>query len=1603
MERFIKIENASENNLKDISLKIPHFKLVVVTGVSGSGKSSLVHDIISREGQRIFMDHFAAGNFHVQKKLSRPKVKKIEGLFPVLSVDQNTTVKNPRSTVGTMTEIYDYLRLLFARLGVSANTATKANRSLFSFNSPAGYCPVCKGLGVEDHIDPLLIIADASKSLRDGALVLSTPNGYIIYSQVTIDVLNQICLAEDFSVDTPWEKLSEEQKNIIWYGSKKIKILFGKHPLESRLKWTGITAKPREEDYYKGIITVMEEILKRERNPNIMRFVRSFTCPSCNGRRLNNTALSFTLWGKTIDRFSSMSLLKLNEWFKNITLSHTESQIALPVIEGILKRLSVLLDLGLDYLTLHRESTTLSGGESQRIRLANQCATGLRNVLYLLDEPSAGLHPADHDKLLGVIRSLVENGNSVIVVEHDEKTIQAADWIIDIGPGPGNAGGQILFNGPAEDFFQNNIPESLTWQYLHTHKKLHESGDIKKTDSYFIIQDANKNNLHSISVRIINNSLNVITGVSGAGKSSLVWFLLETTLKQKLGGIEIYSRAIHLDQSPIGRTPNSNPATYTGLSDHVRDLMAALPESKARQYKKGQFSFVVKGGRCETCNGAGKQQVGMHFLGNVEVVCEECNGKRFTEETLEIFYNHKNIYDILEMSVEEAHDFFKNHKKIQSVTSILLDLGLGYLKLGQASNTLSGGEAQRVKLATELSKTLNGKILYILDEPTTGLHMADVKVLMSALRKLINKGHTILVIEHHQNFILESDWVVDLGPGSGENGGRLVFEGTPEQLMNERNSLTGKALVDTCKFDLKQIQFKKTHLNYLNKPIILSGINTNNLKNLDISIHLDSITAITGVSGSGKSSLVFDTFYAECQRRFMDGMSSYVRQFVGKIGNPKTEICSGLLPAIGFQKKNIIQNPRSTIGTFSGIFDLYRLLYSRLGTDSSGHKKEMASSFSFNNDEGACKICKGIGTITVCDKNKLISDPSLPLISGALNGSKTGKFYGDPNGQYVNTLIAIGKIRNIDFSVPYNKLSCEAQNLAMFGCEDEIFDVAWKYKRGNREGTHHMKSTWPGFCGLVKIEYERKHADHRGDSMLTLMRQDICKECCGFRLKTEILEYRVKGLHIGQLASLSSEETKEFFISNKEHFFEKEIDQLAAKSIIDEILIRIESLIRAGLGYISISRPVQSLSGGEFQRLKLASLSRSSVTGVAYVLDEPSFGLHHKDILRMSALINDLHEQGNTIVMIDNSPLLLEKAHHLIELGPEGGARGGNIIYDGIAAPVIAKINSNSICITKPHRNLGKGISIKSAYANNLKNINLHIPSSGFSVITGISGSGKTSLLHNVIFESFKDRNNRNCEELIGFNMFEDVIFIEQEVPASTSNSTPLTWLGLSEALKNIFSNSLDAKGQNFGPSHFSFLSRDGQCADCKGSGRLTVSLDFWSDAVVLCESCNGNRFAQEILNIRIDNFNIADILSLPFEQVIEFFKKHLKSYTKSQTAHIFDLLIKTGLNYLTPGQPLNTLSTGELQRLKLVEKLANTKKDNVLYLMDEPTGGLHPADAIKLTVLFDELISNGATIVCVTHDRVLSNRADFLIELGPGGGKYGGEIIFEGVPPAND
>nr|NQU92284.1 excinuclease ABC subunit UvrA [Bacteroidota bacterium] len=1207
---------------------------------------------IYREAENLYLGSFSSYARQFLGKLKRPDVERITGLSPAISVNQKSVVRNPRSTVGTLTGLYDYLRLIFARWGVPDDEGSKwkIDRNLFSFNSPAGACENCKGLGVGDRLDPELLVADPSKTLREGALVITTPSGYIIYSQVTMDVLDQVCQSEGFNVDIPWNELTPDQKHIVLYGSDKIEIPFGKHTLESRMRWSGITAKPRDTGFYKGILPIMENILKRDRNKNILRFVRSLTCSKCGGKRLNKKALSISWQGIHIDELAAMPISEFGGFLKSITAKGI-ADAQQTIIHSMLSRIELFDQLGINYLTLDRESTMLSGGEAQRLRIVSQVTSNLSGILYIFDEPSIGLHASENQKLLKVLKRLRNGGNTVIVVEHEDDFIRQADHVIDIGPEAGIHGGEVLFSESAEKLPNLSIPNSATLKYLRGEVSFITNHERRSGNGKIKISGAKAHNLKGIDVTFLTGAMNVVTGVSGAGKSTLVRDVLSDALGlalkgqsagpynyDSIEGREHIKKLVMIDQSPIGRTPRSNPATYTGLSDHIRDLFASLPESKARGWKKGRFSFNVVGGRCETCQGAGYLQMGMHFLGNVETLCETCDGKRFNDETLQVKFKGKSIFEVLEMSVEEAMEFLSGQRQAHHILSMLSELGLGYLKLGQRSTTLSGGEAQRVKLASELARPGSAHTLYVLDEPTTGLHNADIRVLLDSLNRLIDQNNTVILIEHHLGLIFSADHIIDLGPGSGNEGGYLVAEGKPEEIMRVTESKTGKALADYIKPKMPAPESASAGQIEKDKQkgfISFKGVTTHNLKGIDVDFPKNKITVVAGVSGSGKSSLVFDTLYAEGRNRFLESFSPYVRSMIGVKDKAEFDEVSGLTPVLAIGNQRAKTNPRSTVGTMTGIYDLFRLLFSRVGVSKESKLTPLSSLFSFNHQHGACKTCDGMGIVMVCDPDKLVTDSNKSLISGALDGTKTGKFYGDPYGQYIHTLIAAGNRLNIDYAVPWNALSEEARVIAMFGTGDETYDVSWEFKRGKREGSHQFTGNWQGFANIVNVEYNRKHADKRGDAMLPLMKAETCPECNGARLCKLALSYRLIGMNIARLSARSIDEII-LFING----FEDAVNDLKTREVSqqlrDKIMEKLGILHELELGYLPINRATSSLSGGEVRRVRLASNLGSGLTDVTFVLDEPTLGLHQADVSRLMKIIQKLKDAGNTVVIVEH-------------------------------------------------------------------------------------------------------------------------------------------------------------------------------------------------------------------------------------------------------------------------------------------------------------------------------------------------------------------------------
>lgn len=932
-KKYIHIKGANEHNLKNIDIDIPRDEFTVVTGLSGSGKSSLAFDTIYAEGQRRYMESLSSYARQFLGQMEKPQVESIEGLPPAISIDQKSTNKNPRSTVGTVTEIYDYMRLLYARAGIphcpkcgreikkqtvdemvdrilmleertkfqilapvvrgkkgrhekvfesakksgylrvrvdgnmyelteeikleknikhsieiiidrlsiregiekrltdSVENALKLGNGLmivdviggeemtfsqnfacpdcgisidevqprsFSFNNPFGACPDCYGLGYKMEFDEDLIIPDKSLSINQGAIVVlgwQSANDGKSFSNA---ILQALALKYNFSLDTPFEDYPKEIHDILIYGTNGEKVA---------VRYKGQRGIGVYDIAFEGLIKNVErryrETSAESTKAEYETYMRFTPCATCHGQRLKKESLAVTIGEKNIYEMTEMSVRDLRQYLDELQLTETQLKIGKEILKEIKGRLQFLVDVGLDYLSLSRATGTLSGGEAQRIRLATQIGSGLVGVAYIMDEPSIGLHQNDNDKLLATLKHLRDLGNTLIVVEHDEDTMRAADYVVDIGPGAGEHGGQVIATGTAEDIMKN--PNSITGKYLSGKIKIPVPTTRRKPKGFLKVVGAKENNLKNIDVKIPIGVLTCVTGVSGSGKSSLVNEILYKSLARRLNrartipgkckkieGMEQLDKVINIDQSPIGRTPRSNPATYTGMFDMIRDLFAATTDAKERGYKKGRFSFNVKGGRCEACSGDGILKVEMHFLPDVYVPCEVCGGKRYNRETLEVHYKGKTIYDVLEMTVEEALDFFKNVPRILNKVQTLYDVGLGYLKLGQPSTTLSGGEAQRIKLATELSKRSTGKTIYVLDEPTTGLHFADVHKLVEILHRLTDEGNTVVVIEHNLDVIKVADYIIDMGPDGGDRGGTVVVAGTPEQVAEHPTSYTGK-------------------------------------------------------------------------------------------------------------------------------------------------------------------------------------------------------------------------------------------------------------------------------------------------------------------------------------------------------------------------------------------------------------------------------------------------------------------------------------------------------------------------------------------------------------------------------------------------------------------------------------------------------------------------------------------------------------------------------------------------------------------------------------------------------------------------------------------
>jgi len=1579
----IVIQGAKTNNLKNIALHIPHNKLIVVTGVSGSGKSSLAFEIIAKEGQRRYFETLPSFARQFMGKLNRPNVDEIEGLSPVITIGQRTRGMHARSTVGTLSDIYDLLRLLFARKGTTTRNIV-LSRALFSFNSVVGKCPHCNGIGKEEQIDLERLVSNPEKTIREGALAPTLPNGYIMYSQVTIDVLNKVCEAEGFNVNIPWNELTDQQRKVILYGSNKIKVPFGKHSLESRLKWTGIKAKPREEGYYKGMIPIMSDILRRDRNSNILKYVHSVTCKECNGTRLNSDALSVVVNGKSIAEIATMELNELKQWIQ----SNKWCSIASEITNKIESQVNLLEDLGLGHLTLDRPSKSLRASEIQRIRVANQILAPLSDVLYVFDEPSIGLHNEENKRLIYHLKQLVEKGNTVIVVEHDLETIINSDHIIEIGPKAGIYGGELIFNGAFSEFSQKKELKDIspTYRAIKNLNKRAEISSSKKESSSIHLIGCQERNLKNIDVEFKLGKLNVVSGRSGAGKSSLVKETLLKTVQQQLEGdiyesaklnsyenIDAINKLIFIDHSPIGKTPRSNPATYLGLSNHIRDIYASLPESKTQGFTKSRFSFNNKGGRCETCQGAGKTQIGMHFLGNVDLICSTCNGDRFNEETLKIKYDGLSIAGVYKLSINDAISFFRDKKKVLAGLKVLQEIGLGYLTLGQSSTTLSGGEAQRIKIANQLQKKDTGDTLYVIIDPSIGLHHNDIESLLKLFNRIKQNGNTIVCVEQNEAIIAWSDWHIELGPRSGLFGGDVVYQGIPRKNQ-----------------DINKNVIRKLNTSVKNE-IRLNGVTTHGLKNIDVCIPKNQLTVVTGVSGSGKSSLVYDTLFAESNARFTESLSTYNRSFIQQNSEAKIVSFSGLGPAIGINRKGETPSKRSTVGTQSGIYEAFRLLYSRIAQYEG--ETFTAQHFSFNHYLGACPECKGLGVNQKCNPDEIVVAPNKSILEGALSMNKAVSYYADANGQFIATLKEVAKQQGWNIEHSWQELKDEVKEVILYGTGDVVWDVNWTFNTKYRTGNQSLTTKWLGFCNYINEEYKRKLHNKNIKTLEELLHDVECSVCHGRRLKFELLQTKFLGVSIHELSQLSITSCLELL---------ENIDvklNAVVLAISNVVLVNVKkslkTIVNLGLGYLNIDRSMSTLSGGERQRIMLAGQLSAHLFGVTYVLDEPTIGLDAKQVKVLLKAFKTIIANGNTVVVVEHDPVFIQSADYLIEMGPRAGSQGGTVVYQGRIRDIVNTkhsvtyklLNDREVSSVKKQNDKGLPFGVKRAFANNLKSIDVQFYSQQITAVVGVSGSGKSSLIKDVLYSSWLKNRPVNCSSVEGMEQFGNVLLVNQEVLTQNRLTTIASYTGIIEQVKSVFAKIKSAKRAGFKRSDFSYQSKNGKCITCAGYGQQKKSMDFMSDIWLVCDVCKGMRYNSTILMYKYKEHSIGEVLNMTVDEAIMFFDS-------VAIIEKLDILKQMGMGYLVLGQSGTTLSGGEAQRLKLATLLMQKREGSTLYLFDEPSTGLHYFDIINLITVFQSLIDLGDTVLFIEHNNTLIEFADKVVKLGPGSGENGGTLI---------
>ncbi len=1870
----IRIKGARQNNLKDLNLKLPLRELIVITGVSGSGKSSLAFDTIYAEGQRRYVETFSPYARQFLDRMDKPQVDRIEGIPPAIAIDQTNPVRTSRSTVGTMTELNDHLKLLFARASrlfcsgcgkavrrdtpeaiaadllaqgavadgpvlvtfpvtipqnfdeaeirgllvkqgytrmqlmedralevvqdrLSVETRKRARLiedleaalkygsgrvtvypldatgerrapfyfsadlhcpdcdihyqdpapNLFSFNSPMGACETCRGFGRTMGIDYDLVIPDVRKSLANGAV---KPWQTESYRECEEDLLRH---AERRGIpsDRPWIELNDEQRRWViagegdwdegvWYGVQRffewletksykmhIRVLLSKYRTYRCCSvCLGARLKPEALAWRLGTAADADGVLPRRK-----RFQPA--------EQSAHAARATPLPGLTIHDVMLLPIGRCREFFERLHLPKPFDEATDLLLSEIRSRLRYLVDVGLGYLTLDRQSRTLSGGEVQRINLTTALGTSLVNTLFVLDEPSIGLHARDMARVIGVLKRLRDEGNSLIVVEHDPQVILAADRIFDLGPGPGERGGRVVFSGKPEALAKAR--RSLTAAYLTGRKvraPLHARRRRSDTPTYLEILEAAEHNLKAIDVRIPLNRLVCVTGVSGSGKSTLVEDVLYRGLRKlkhhaveppgrhvAIGGHEQIEEVVLVDQSPIGKTTRSNPASYVGALTAIRKAFATDPVAQQRGYTAATFSFNSGTGRCPTCSGNGFERVEMQFLSDVYLRCPDCDGRRFRPEVLEVTLqpsaagparrarrrgnktsasqspaagpDGKSMADVLDMTVSEALTFFDGQPEISRILEPLAAVGLDYLRLGQPVPTLSGGEAQRLKLAGHLGKYRKrdktaSHTLFLFDEPTTGLHFDDIATLLQAFQRLLTEGHSLIVIEHNLDVIQAAEWIIDLGPEGGEAGGHLVFAGTPDEIVHCRKSRTGEVLRSGTGAAVLSERPRSekppaTPPAVLpatppsNHAISIRNAREHNLQGVDIQIPRDRFTVITGISGSGKSTVALDILFAEGQRRYLESLNAYARQFVEPASRPDVDAIHGIPPTVAIEQRTSRGGRKSTVATLTEIYHFLRLLFVKLGTQYCPDCRRpieeqseaailarilrayrgrrirlmaplVTSRKGYYTDLAKWAAAKGYRELRVdgawtptakWPRLDRFKEHSIELPVGEIEVSLRAEAdltallhralsFGR---QMVQVAPLPGKKRKS--SARSNGETLFSSRRACPGCDRGFPEL------DPRLFSFNSKHGWCERCYGTGLRLPGFDAEQTGEEIWWNDwwegPEEGCPACSGQRLRAEALAVRFEGRTISEITALTVAEAADFFGALNL----KGRAAAIARDILPEIRSRLRFLKQVGLSYLQLYRAAPTLSGGEAQRIRLASQLGSNLRGVCYILDEPTIGLHTRDNRMLLKTLRQLERKGNTVVVVEHDEETIRSAAHVIDLGPGAGKAGGRVVAAGTVSELMAHPESvtghllanplrHPLMERRPTALSGNGhgtgtIDIGGARLHNLKDLDIQIPLSRLVCITGVSGSGKSTLVREVLHDNLhrllgRPRSRRKagpvhrlrgCERMDGWEQIRRVLEVDQRPIGKTPRSCPATYVGIWDAVRRLFAETPEARLRGYRPSRFSFNVHGGRCEACQGQGLKKIAMSFLPDVKVLCEVCGGARFNEETLRVDYRERNIADVLALCVDEAVDFFAVHASVH------RTLKLLQDVGLGYLTLGQQSPTLSGGEAQRIKLVTELAKAKPAvdprsrpaakrtkyrkapvaHVLYVLDEPTIGLHGADVEKLIRVLHRLVAAGNTVVIIEHNLDVVAEADWVIDLGPEGGDGGGRIAAQGTP----